>query len=271
MVSEGTMPLLLWGNASKNVLSGVLKIYYSRFSKEKKFYCSIYTLLGYYPSKPKLYRQAFLHNSVSKQHDGLQAKNNNERLEYLGDAVLDLIIAEILFKKFPFQSEGFLTEMRSKSVSRKMLAEIALHMGLQHHIIFDANISKNKTAVRGMAGNALEALVGAIYLDKGYKFTKKFIKKRIVKPFLDFDELKNITVNFKSLLNQYAQKEKKELDFKILNKEKEDRIKVYNIAVVIDGEEITKASGKSKKLAEQVASEKACEILKIATNPIKTL
>ena len=116
------------------------------------------------PSKLKLYKQAFQHNSVS------QTIHNNERLEYLGDAVLDLVIAELLFKKYPFQGEGFLTDMRSKSVSRKQLSTIAMDMGLQNLLLFDNSIRRNKMAIRGIAGNALEALVGAIYLDKGYKF-----------------------------------------------------------------------------------------------------
>lgn len=243
------------------MVSSFQKIYYTQFSKKKDFYKKLYQLLGYCPNKVKVYNQAFLHNSTSRKLQGINIKNNNERLEYLGDAVLDLIIAEFLFKKFPFQGEGFLTEMRSKSVSRKMLADIAFKMGLQEHIVFDKSIAKNHAAVRGIAGNALEALIGAIYIDKGYKFTKRFVKHKIVTPHLDFDELKDITVNFKSLLNQYAQKEKKELDFKVLNSEGEKKIKVYIIGVIINGTEIATARGKSKKVAEQLASEKACEIL----------
>ena len=245
------------------MIGSIQKIYFTQFSKNKKYYKKLYRLLGYCPKKIKLYQQAFLHNSTSRKLQGIDIKNNNERLEYLGDAVLDLIIAEFLFKKFPFQREGFLTEMRSKSVSRKMLAKIAFNMGLHEHIIFDKSISRNPAAVSGIAGNALEALIGAIYLDKGHTFTKRFIQRKIVAPHLDFDELKDITVNFKSLLNQYAQKKKKELDFKVLNAEEEKRIKMYIIGVIIDGVEITKARGKSKKVAEQLASEKACEILNL--------
>ena len=245
------------------VLHSITNIYYLNFSGKSKSYKKIVQVLGYCPRNLRLYQQAFLHNSHTSKISGIQERANNERLEYLGDAVLDLIIAELLFKKFPYKGEGFLTEMRSKSVSRKMLSSIAFNMGLQDHLIFSKAISKNQTAVRGMAGNALEALVGAIYLDRGYKFTKRFVKRKIVKPYLDFDELKDITVNFKSLLNQYAQKEKKELDFKILNPESENKIKTYSIAVCIDGTEISTARGKSKKVAEQIASEKACEILKL--------
>jgi len=245
------------------VLNSVKKIYYCNFSKNAKFYKNLYDLLGYCPTKLVLYEQAFLHNSISKNVTGLKTKNNNERLEYLGDAVWDLVIAELLFKKYPFQGEGFLTEMRSKSVSRKKLSEIAFDMGLEQHLKFDKSIKRNHTAVRGIAGNALEALIGAIYLDKGYRFTKRFISKKIVGVHLDFEELKNKIENFKSLLNQYAQKEKKDLEFKVLNNVEDKNIKTYIIGVIIDGEQIAKGRGKSKKVAEQIASEKTCEILKL--------
>ncbi len=220
--------------------------------------------MGYCPGSLHLYKQAFLHNSISKKLDGLDAKNNNERLEYLGDAVLDLAIAELLFKKYPFQSEGFLTEMRSKSVSRKKLSKIATDMGIQDLLVFDKSIKRNHSAVRGISGNAFEALIGAIYLDKGYRFTKKFINKKIVSVHLDFEDLKNTIENFKSLLNQYAQKSKKELEFKVLNEEEDNKIKTYIIGVIIDGEEIARARAKSKKVAEQLASEKTWEILKVS-------
>ncbi|HAV25081.1 MAG TPA: ribonuclease III [Bacteroidetes bacterium] len=248
---------------SSTVINGIKKIYFTRFSKHSKFYRELHPLLGYFPGKPKLYVQAFMHNSLTKKTEELDSKHNNERLEYLGDAVLDLIIAELLFKKFPFQGEGFLTEMRSKSVSRKKLSEIAFNMGLHEHLMFDKSIRKNRTAVQGIAGNALEALVGAIYLDKGYQFSKRFVSKKIVGVHLDFDTLKDKVVNFKSVLNQFAQREKKELEFRVLNDAAEKNIKSYSIGVYLDNLEIAKARAKSKKEAEQLASEKSCEILDI--------
>lgn len=252
---------------SSTVINGIKKIYFTRFSKHSKFYRKLYPLLGYFPGKPKIYVQAFMHNSLTKKSEELDSKHNNERLEYLGDAVLDLIIAELLFKKFPFQGEGFLTEMRSKSVSRKKLSEIAFNMGLHEHLMFDKSIRKNRTAVQGIAGNALEALMGAIYLDKGYKFSKKFVSKKIVGVHLDFDTLKDKVVNFKSVLNQFAQQEKKELEFRVLNDASEKNIKSYSIGVYLDNLEIAKARAKSKKEAEQLASEKSCEILDILSLP----
>ena len=240
---------------------GVLNPYYFYFSKNASFYRKYYKILGYCPRNIDLYKRAFIHNSKSKTVEGI--RKNNERLEYLGDAVIDLIIAELLFKKFPFQGEGFLTDMRSKSASRNMLSKIATSMGLEEFIVVDPSILKNRSALRSIAGNALEALVGAIYVDRGYSFTKRYVKRKIVNPYLDFDELKNITVNFKSLLNQHAQKHKKTLAFEILNHEEEKKIKTYIIGVVLDGKEIARGRGKSKKVAEQIASEKSCEILEL--------
>ncbi len=243
------------------MIKRITKLYYCSFSRNKELYRNLYRLLGYCPNNIKLYKQAFLHNSTSQRIKGFKAKHNNERLEYLGDAVLDLIIAELLFKKFPFQGEGFLTEMRSKAVSRKKLSQIAYDMGIHEHLVFDSSLRKNKAALRGISGNALEALIGSIYLDKGYRFTRKFIKTKIVIPHLDFEHLKDVTENFKSLLNQYSQKEKKQLEFKVLEENGNNKQKMYTIGVYIDGEEIATGRGKSKKVAEQIASEKTCEHL----------
>ena len=159
------------------MFGSILKLYYSHFSSNKETYALLYRVLGYCPSNIGIYKQAFLHNSVAQIKEGIPTKLNNERLEFLGDAILDAIIAEMLFKKFPFRGEGFLTEMRSKSVSRKKLAQIAIDMGLSNLLMFDQAISKNPAALRTMGGNALEALIGAIYLDKGYEFTHRFIRK----------------------------------------------------------------------------------------------
>jgi ribonuclease-3 len=241
------------------VIRQITRVYYCNISSHKQFYKNLYRLLGYCPRNLNLYKQAFLHNSTSKRLKGFKTKNNNERLEYLGDAVLDLIIAELLFKKFPFQGEGFLTEMRSKAVSRKKLSQIAFDMGIHEHLSFDDSLKKNRAALRGISGNALEALIGSIYLDRGYQFTRTFIKKKIVVPHLDFEHLKDVTENFKSLLNQYAQKERKELEFKVIEQNEDNKMKMYTIGVFIDGKEIATARGKSKKVAEQLASEKTCE------------
>ncbi|MBR9859866.1 ribonuclease III [bacterium] len=241
----------------------IYKFYFFRFSKYKSFYKKIYRLLGYFPVNRRLYIQAFIHNSTAETLDGLKTKNSNERLEYLGDAVLGLIIADLLFKKYPFKGEGFLTEMRSKSVSRKKLSEIAFKMGIHQHLSLDESVKSNKAAIRGISGNALEALIGAVYLDRGYKVTKRFIEKKIVLPYLDFEQLKEHTDNFKSILNQWAQKNRKELEFKVVDEKGKNHSKIYTVAAMIDGESAGTAQGPSKKRAEQLASEMACKTLKI--------
>ncbi len=239
------------------------KFYFLNFSSEKTFYKNIYRLVGYFPKNIKLYQQAFIHNSNAETIKGLRTKNSNERLEYLGDAVLGVIIAELLFKKFPFKGEGFLTEMRSKSVSRKKLSEIASKMGIQQHLSLDPSVKRNKLAVKGISGNALEALIGAVYLDRGYAYTKRFVERRIVIPYLDFEQLKELTENFKSILNQWTQRERKSLEFKVMDEQGKNHSKVYTIAVLIDNEEFGVAQGKTKKHAEQLASEIACNKLSI--------
>lgn len=241
----------------------VNKFFYLNFSDQKDAFKRLYSLLGYFPKNIKLYKQAFIHNSNASTIRDLDVKNSNERLEYLGDAVLGMIIADLLFKKYPFKGEGFLTEMRSKAVSRKKLSEIAIKMGLHQYLSLDSSVKKNKLALKGISGNALEALIGAIYLDKGYKFTKKFIQKKIVVPYLDFDQLMNHTENFKSILNQWTQRERKQLEFKVVEEEGKNHSKLYTMAVVIDGNEEGVAQAKTKKRAEQMASEIAIKKLSI--------
>lgn len=220
-------------------------------------------LLGFFPTHLSLYKQAFIHNSNAKTIEGLRTKNSNERLEYLGDAILGSVIAELLFKKFPFKDEGFLTEMRSKAVSRKKLSEIAKYMGIPEHMSLNDSLKRNNSAIKNISGNALEALIGAVYLDKGYNFTKRFIQRKIVAPYLDFEQLKDHTDNYKSILNQWAQKERKTLHFKVVEEKGKNHSRVYTIAVEVDGKEIYRAQGKSKKQAEQLASEHSCKLLSI--------
>ena len=248
------------------MIDGIQKIYYLNFSRNKEYFGDLYRILGFFPRSLRLYKQAFIHNSNSERIKGLSTKSNNERLEFLGDAVLDIIIAELLFKKFPFQGEGFLTEMRSKAVSRKKLAEVANNMGLNHMLKMDAAILRNKAAIHGISGNALEALVGAVYLDRGYEFTKRFVRKKIVGPYMDFDDMKGKIENYKSILNQWSQRERKKLEFKMLEENGKNHLKLYTMAVYIDDEEVSRAKGKSKKIAEQLASEIACSSLSLLGN-----
>lgn len=219
----------------------------------------MYALLGFFPRNMKLYEQAFIHNSNAKNLEGLQTRNSNERLEFLGDAVLGVVMADLLFRKYPFKGEGFLTEMRSKMVSRKKLSELAEKMGIHQHLSLNRSIQRNDSALRGISGNALEALIGAVYLDRGYAFTKLFVERRIVKTYMDLEQLKDHTDNFKSVLNQWCQKNGKTLRFKVIAETGRNHNRNYTIAATIDNKEHGRADGRSKKQAEQLASEIACQ------------
>lgn len=222
------------------------------------------TLLGYRPKNKALYEQAFRHNSYvnpgNLQIDGVMS---NERLEYLGDAVLDCVVAEMLFLTYPNKGEGFLTETRSKIVSREKLADLAMKMGLDELIQYGKGLGKNRQVMRSLSGNALEALIGAIYLDKGYKFTKKFIVKKILQNYLDMNELVQVEVNFKSRLIEWTQKHKRNVEFRMLEEKVNGRFKTYVMQVLIDGEEEGRGEDFSKKKAEQVAARLACEKLNV--------
>ncbi len=210
---------------------------------------------GFVPSKIKIYKMAFSHKSATDNSSGF--KQNNERLEYLGDAILSTVVAEYLFKKYPNGNEGFLTKMRSKIVKRKCLNGLADQMGLD---VMLADFNKTKIS-QSMLGNALEALIGAVYLELGFSKTKTFIIESILRQYLDFSILEDQDDNYKSQLLEWGQKEGKEVDFRMLEKyrfEKRDRFKV---GVFIDGTEITTAEDFNKKSAEQTASNLAMDKL----------
>ncbi len=210
--------------------------------------------LGVSPGKILLYEIALSHRSVKDKPD-----ENNERLEYLGDAVLGAVIADYLFKKYPYKGEGFLTEMRSKMVNRQQLNDIAVKMGLKKLTLY--NKLDNSLKNSQIFGNTLEAVVGAVYLDKGYLFTRQWINKRVILPFLFVDDLEQIDINLKNKLIGWANKNGKELNFDTLEEKMEGSRRVFTIAAVIDGQVISKAKGYNKKDASQQAAQLAIEKL----------
>jgi ribonuclease-3 len=214
--------------------------------------------LGFVPGRIKIYKQALTHHSYFNTKK--DKRKDNERLEFLGDAVLDSIVGDMLFKKFPFKGEGFLTEMRSKVVSRKTLSDLARKMGLIKHIRYHKSNSHNSAFINQISGNALEALFGAIYLDKGYHFTYKFCERRIFKLYIDINHLENEVISYKGKLFKWSQKEKKELLLPFTTQES-GRKTVYTVTVEVEGEAISKHEHLSKKKAEELACKKACEIL----------
>jgi ribonuclease-3 len=228
-----------------------------QFAKDKVLYTAIKNLLGFYPRNIYLYKAALSHKSAPQVWlKGQQV--NSERLEYLGDAVLSSVVADYLYKKFPYQNEGFLTEMRSRIVSRSRFNKLALKMGL-NRLIFQGN--GNFTSSKSIFGDTFEALIGAIYLDKGYSFTRKTVIRRIIDVHLDVDEIERTDTNFKSRILEYAQREKRPLEFKVVQEIGEGHRKQYLVELFIDNEPVSRGQDFSIKAAEQIAAEKACEEL----------
>jgi len=235
----------------------MLKQVIVHFSKDKVLYSAVKNLLGFYPDNIHLYKIALSHKSAP--HFWLKGQQvNNERLEYLGDAVLSSVVADYLYKKFPYQNEGFLTEMRSRIVSRSRFNRLALKMGL-NKLIFQGNNSF--TSSKSIYGDTFEALIGAIYLDKGYNFAKKIVIRRIIDVHLDVDEIERTDTNFKSRILEYAQREKKLLEFRVIQEIGEGHRKQYLVELYIDNEAVSRGQDFSIKSAEQIAASKACEAL----------
>lgn len=186
-------------------------------------------------------------------------RHSNERLEYLGDAVLGSVVADFLFKKFPYKDEGFLTEMRSRIVSRSHLNQLSRRLGLDK--LVEAS-KENNVSASSILGDAFEAFVGAIYLDKGYRFTQKVIVSQIIQNHVDIEELLQTEINFKSKVIEWAQKEKKQLEFVVSDEtENGKRGKIYHVELLIDNQHAGRGSDFSIKKAEQQAARLACEKL----------
>ncbi|HJN06804.1 MAG TPA: ribonuclease III [Bacteroidales bacterium] len=239
----------------------------SKFSSDKGLYQSIKNIFGYYPGNIHLYKLALRHRSATTEIiNGVRL--NNERLEYLGDAIISAVIADFLFKSFPYENEGFLTEMRSKIVSRASLNKLSMKLGLQHLISAGAESS---TKAKSAGGDAFEALIGALYLDKGYSFTRKIVINRIVNIHFDIEQLIISEISYKSKLNEWAQKEKQTVVFNVEEEIGEKHKKQYLVAVEISGKIISRAQDYSIKGAENLAAEKAWFIIEDNSDANKIL
>ncbi|HOY06929.1 MAG TPA: ribonuclease III [Saprospiraceae bacterium] len=212
-------------------------------------------LIGFTPVHLQLFKLAFFHKSTFSTRD--YAISNNERLEFLGDAVLSTIVGEYLFKKYPNSDEGFLTKMRSKIVKRNSLDEIADKMGLD---LFLANYNQTRLS-KSMLGNALEALVGAVYIEVGYERTKQYVVRRILRKYLDIHELERFDDNYKSQLLEWCQKNGHSIEYKVVAKYKSEKRDKFKVAVFVDGRKMGTADDFNKKSAEQLASERAMTTL----------
>jgi ribonuclease-3 len=220
----------------------------SSFKKELK------NILGYKPNNISLYKTALTHRSVRESAD-----ENNERLEYLGDAILSALVADYLFKRYPYRGEGFLTEMRSKMVNRAQLNDIAIRMGLKKITYF--NKLDGSLKMSQIFGNTLEALVGAIYLDLGYKKANKWVMDHMILPHMFMDDLENLEINHKNKLYGWANKNGKSLEFETLEEKIENGRRLFTIGAMVDGELIAQGKAFNKKDASQIASQIAVEKL----------
>ncbi|MCC8146693.1 MAG: ribonuclease III [Bacteroidales bacterium] len=223
-------------------------------SKKKESYFVLAEILGFYPGDITLYEEALLHKSSSKEGSNGHYLNN-ERLEFLGDAILDAIIADIAFKKFPNKNEGFLTNTRSKIVKRETMNKIAKELGLHKLIVSSTRVSTQKSHI---LGNALEAFIGAVYLDQGYRKTHCFVENKIMKPYIDIDALAKKEVNFKSKLLEWCQKYKVTLDYKLIENFVDNyHNTIFQSQVLLNGLVAGVGTGYSKKESHQQASQMA--------------
>ncbi|MBK9106040.1 MAG: ribonuclease III [Saprospiraceae bacterium] len=236
----------------------MIRKFYNHFlSSDKQFARSVGEIVGFTPSNLQIFKQAFSHKSAVDPK--LHTVTSNERLEYLGDSLLSTIVAEYLFQKYPNSNEGFLTKMRSKIVKRKTLNRIADDMGID--VVLQEN---NDTRLSdSMKGNCLEALVGAIYLEKGFDKTKDIVIRKILRQHLNIQDLEDNDDNYKSQLLEYCQKNGNEIDYRVIERFKMENRDRFKIAVYVNGKEIASGEDFNKKSAEQNASFKALKSLGI--------
>ncbi|MBS1530451.1 MAG: ribonuclease III [Bacteroidetes bacterium] len=239
----------------------IRRFYKLYLSPNRKYVKSLKNLLGFVPGNLSLYRLAFRHKSVA-QNLKKGIKNSNERLEFLGDAVLGSVVAEVLFKLYPYEDEGFLTELRSKIVNRSNLNQLGRKLGFEELIQYD-NRMVNSARQGSLLGDAFEALIGAIYLDKGYDFTKNFLINQIIKSHIDIHKLEQTETNFKSKLIEWCQRHGKDIIFELIENKEGESNKLFTVQAIIDGEIMGAGKEFNKKNAEKLAAERACEALAI--------
>jgi ribonuclease III len=231
---------------------------FSKSSADRQLLLQLEHLLGFTPNKVDYYRLAFMHRSKPEE-----ATDSNERLEFLGDAILGAIVAEYLFKKYPYQPEGYLTELRSRIVRRETMNNVALRMGLNKMVQYNQND-------RGLSrshifGNALEALIGAVYLDQGFIKTRKFILKQIIRAYIDLDMMESTDTNYKNQLLSWAQRNNHVLVFETLDEKMDATRKLFTVGIVLDGKLVAEGTGYNKKEAGQVAAQNALGKLNISS------
>ena len=229
------------------------------FRKEKELFSSLYGILGFYPHNIEYYKMALMHKSIRRRNDKGKPLNN-ERLEFLGDAILDAAVGYIVYRHYEGKREGFLTNTRSKLVSRETLGKLATEMHLSNLLLSAGHSTSHNSYVEG---NAFEALVGAIYLDRGYDACLEFFEKRILGKYIDIDKVAFKEVNFKSKLLEWSQKNRVKLEYKLIKQKKDENgSPVFSFVVLLEGIEGERGSGYSKKEAQQLASKDTLQRLK---------
>jgi ribonuclease-3 len=232
----------------------------THLSKEELgFSVSLENMLGFRPKNLAVYKKAFAHSSMQIT-DASGDSINNERLEFLGDAVLGSIVAGFLFVEFPKRDEGFLTSMRSKIVSRKQLNKLAIKLGV--HSFLESNLQENSRS-KSLYGDALEAIVGAIYLDKGFEYSRMFVLEKMIAQFLVLPEIEEQVASYKSRLIEWSQKSKIVINFRVIETIGQQHNLTYNVEIFVDNESIGGGIGRSKKMAEESASKAVCENLNL--------
>jgi ribonuclease-3 len=231
----------------------IRNIFNSRSNQDGNFFLQLKRILGFSPKNKTLYLKAFTHRSMNIKDDKGNAINY-ERLEFVGDAMLSAVIASYLFSEVPQGDEGYLTKMRSKVVSREHLNELGKELNLID--LVESKIPKNNFG-SNIHGNLFEALVGAIYLDRGYKYCEKFVYSKIIKPHVDIETLEGKVISYKSLLIEWCQKEKKTFEYEVYEDTGNDELKHFSVKLSIDKKVIAKARATSKKKAEEKASKRA--------------
>lgn len=231
-------------------------------SDSKRFSDQIYRLTGLKPKRLAIYREALRHSSVNNADNNDKGIADNERLEFLGDAILDAVVAEMLFMRYPVKQEGFLTEMRMRVVNREQMGYLAHRLGLVQLMDIKSELLKHPTALKTIAGNALEALIGAVYLDHGYRKSKLFITQRLIGQYLDLEKLMSTTVSYKALLLKWAQQQKKGVTWDHKT-ETHGRKDLHVVSILIDEQNMATDRNLSRKRAEELCCEKVCRLLQI--------
>ncbi|WP_417888390.1 ribonuclease III [Xanthomarina gelatinilytica] len=234
-------------------MKNIRNILNSRSKNDGNFFVFIHRILGFKPKSLKFYKTAFTHRSMNIK-DSQGNTINYERLEFLGDAMLGAVIASHLYVEVPSGDEGYLTKMRSKIVSREHLNELGRDLNLIS--LVESKIPKGQFG-DNIHGNLFEALVGAIFLDKGYKYCEKFIYKKVIIPYVDIEKLEGKVISYKSLLIEWCQKEKKTFDYHVYEDTGNDDIRHFSVKLSIDDKVVAKARATSKKKAEEKASKRA--------------